>query len=289
MHEMKTQDYYFKLFFMLAVTSILSLQVYAQDRSDAQRSSEKAAKRKARQQKIENYIRQQEEGALVFNSQMVYGLRLNTDGWNFLIERGKMRSVKVANIYYLEIGEKKNPKEKKVTNTFQSGNFIQSGNPYIYGKQNIFYQVKPGFGQQRMIGAKTNKNGIALHWMYSGGASFGLLRPYYVTIIEEPSLNVFVERDIKYNPKNPAEFLTPGNILQGTGLRHGWNEMKIVPGLHAKSALRFDYGRFNELVSAIEVGLNVEYYFNDIDILVNNSPQKFFLNAFVAILIGKRK
>jgi hypothetical protein len=286
---MKTCHHRYKyIFFAILAYFFISFGI-AQEITAPLGNSQKAAKRKARQEKIENYIRQQEEGALVFNQQMVYGFRLNTDGWNFFMEKGKMRSVKVANIYYLEIGEKKDPKEKKVTNTFQSGNFVQSGNPYIYGKQNIFYQLKPGFGQQRMLGAKANKNGIALHWLYSGGVSLGLLRPYYVTIVEQPSPNFFIEKDIRYNPDNPAEFLTPGNILQGTGLRHGWNEMKVIPGLHAKSALRFDYGRFNELVSAIEVGLNVEYYINDIDILVNNNPQKFFFNAFVAILIGKRK
>jgi len=268
--------------------TVFFLSSLAQEMQPSSRISQKSAKRKARQEKIENYIRQQEEGALVFNKQTVYGFRLNTDGWNFFIEQGRMKSIKVANVYYLEIGEKKHPKEKKVTNTFDDGYFIQSGNPYVYGKQNIFYQIKPGFGQQRMIGAKANKNGIALHWMYSGGIAFGLLRPYYVTIVEEPSQNVFVQKDIRYDPNDPAAFLTPGNILQGTGLRHGWNEMKLAPGLHAKSGLRFDYGRFNELISAIEVGLNVEYYFRDIEILVNNPAQRFFFNASVALLIGKR-
>lgn len=264
-------------------------EVSAQVPDIPQRNPEKAARRKARQEKIENYIRQQEEGTIVFNKHMVYGFRLNTDGWNAFIEKGKMKTVKVANIYYLELGEKKNPKENKVTNTIPAGNFIQAGNPYVYGKQNIFYQVKAGFGQQRLIGAKANKNGIAVQCLYSGGLSLGLLRPYYVTVFEELSPNSFILKDIRYNPESPAEFLTPGNILEGTGLKHGWNEMKIVPGLHTKASLRFDYGRFNELISAIEVGVNFEYYFNDIEILVNNKPQKFFFNAFVAILLGKRK
>ena len=286
---MKTYHISIRYIFIGISTLFLFFHGTSQEMNRSREKSSKAEKRKARQEKIENYIRQQEEGALVFNQQTVYGFRLNTDGWNVFLEKGKMRSVKVTNIYYLEIGEKKDPKEKKVTNTFQSGNFVQSGNPYIYGKQNIFYQIKPGFGQQRMLGAKANKNGIALHWLYSGGVSLGALRPYYVTIIEQPSPNFFVEKDIRYNPSNPDEFLTPGNILQGTGLRHGWNEMKIVPGLHAKSGLRFDYGRFNELVSAIEVGLNVEYYFSNIEILVNNNKPRFFFNAYAAILLGKRK
>lgn len=268
------------------IAILFTLSASAQEMNRSSRNLQKAAKRKARQEKIANYIRQQEEGALVFNSQHIYGFRLNTDGWGVFYEYAKLKSVRVANTFSFEFGEKKHPKEKKVSNTIQYSDFTQSsGNPYIYGKQNIFYQLKPGFGQQRMIGAKANKNGIALHWMYSGGVALGFLRPYYVTVLNEEQSSLI---DIKYDPNNPAPFLTPGNIFEGTGLRHGWNEMNIVPGLHAKTGLRFDYGRFNELVSAIEVGLNAEFYFNDISILVNNDPQKFFFNAYVAILIGKR-
>ncbi len=280
---------YFRYLISASLFLSFCTQTNAQEVNASSRNPEKEEKRRARREKIENFIRQQEEGALVFNEQTVWGFRLNTDGWNAFVEKGKMKTVKVTNIYYLEVGEKKNPKENKVTNTIPADNFIQAGNPYVYGKQNIFYQVKPGFGQQRLIGAKANKNGIAVQCLYSGGLSLGLLRPYYVTVFEEISPNSFILKDIRYNPENPAEFLTPGNILEGTGLKHGWNEMKIVPGLHTKASLRFDYGRFNELVSAIEVGVNVEYYFNDIEILVNNQPQKFFFNAFVAILLGRRK
>jgi len=285
---MKTASNYLICIFLCAFWVLTHSPSIAQDGSMSKSYNQKAANRKARQEKIENYIRQQEEGALVFNKQTVYGFRLNTDGWSLFFEQGRMKSIKVANIYTLELGEKKHPKESKVTNTFDFGNFIQSGNPYVYGKRNIFYQIKPGYGQQRMIGAKANKNGIALHCIYSGGLSIGLMRPYYVTIIDEPFPNVFVEKDIKYDPDNPTDFLTPGNIIQGTGLRNGWNELSIAPGLHAKAGLRFDYGRFNELISAIEVGANVEYYFRDIQILINNDPRKFFFTAYVAILIGKR-
>ena len=249
----------------------------------------KAARKKARQEKIENYIRQQEEGALVFNKQSVFAFKLNTDGWSFFYEAGKSRTLKSANLFYLEFGEKKHPKENKVSNTLIAGNIISEGNPYVFGKRNFFYEFKPGFGKQLQIGGKTNKNGIGIHWIYSGGLSLGLLRPYYIRIQEEQAADVFVEKDIKYDPANPAQFLATGNIIEGTGLRHGWNEMKIVPGLHFRNALRFDYGRFNELVSAIETGIYADYYFKGVEMMVNNPPQQFFFNAYLAILFGKRK
>jgi hypothetical protein len=223
---------------------------------------------------------------LVFNKQSVFGFRLNTDGWSAFYEKGIMKNVKVANLYSLEFGEKKNPREKRLSYGFQTGGFIQFSTPYIYGKQNIFYQLKPSFGQQRLIGGKTNRNGVAVHLIYKGGISLGLERPYYVRVSNDGN---GIVNDIKYSTADSVAFLNPGNIIQGTGLKYGWGEMKVVPGVHAKTAIRFDYGRFNELVSAIEVGLNVEAYSRKVDIMILNPNKQVFFNSYIAILFGKRK
>ncbi len=69
--------------------------------------------------------------------------------------------------------------------------------------------------------------------------------------------------------------MDPVSIIGGGGLTKGWNEMKFAPGLHAKTAIRFDYNRFNTIVSAIEGGINAEYYFKDIDQMVYNPTRKF--------------
>ena len=36
--------------------------------------------------------------------------------------------------------------------------------------------------------------------------------------------------------------------------------MTIAPGLHAKTGLRFDWAKFNEVVSALEIGVKVNVY-----------------------------
>ncbi len=250
------------------------------------RRTERDAKKEARKEKIDNLIRQQEEGALVFNKQNVFGLRLNTDGWGLVYEKGYLKTVKTTNLFALEFNEKKHPKEQKINNVLNNNGFFQIGNPYVYGKRNSFYQLKLSYGQQRMIGGKTNKNGVAVHASYAGGFSAGLERPYYVRIQDAGPEG---SRDIKYTPADSAAFLAPGNILMGTGLRHGWNELKFVPGVHAKAALRFDYGRFNEVVTAIEIGLNIEAYSRKVQIMLLNPDKQVFFNGYIALMFGKRK
>jgi hypothetical protein len=53
--------------------------------------------------------------------------------------------------------------------------------------------------------------------------------------------------------------------------------------------MRFDYGRLNETVTAIEVGLSAEFYSSKIPQMLYNEDKQFFFNAYVAILLGRRK
>ncbi|WP_133994428.1 hypothetical protein [Dinghuibacter silviterrae] len=231
-------------------------------------------------QRVNDLIRREEEGVLAYNKQFAFGIKLATDGYGLSYEIGWMKSLRWTNILQFELNEKKSPKEYKVS---VSDNPYTSGTPFIYGKQNYFYQFKLGFGQQYMIGGKGNKNGVAVSGIYAGGLSLGILRPYYVQT--EDSTGQVI--NIKYNQQDSAAFL--GNVYGGTGLGTGWGELAFKPGIHGKVALRFDYGRYNELLSAIEVGVNAEYYFNKVPIMVLAPNHAFFLNSYVTIEFGKRK
>ncbi|MBP6687827.1 MAG: hypothetical protein KA160_08210, partial [Lacibacter sp.] len=264
----------------LSFSFLLVVSVTLAQEKDSRRT-ERDAKKEARRQKIDNLIRQQEEGALVYNKQNVFGLRLNTDGWGIVYEKGYLKDVKISNLFAIEINEKKHPKEQKINNVLNNNGFLQIGNPYIYGKRNSFYQLKLSYAQQRMIGGKTNKNGVAIHAIYGGGFSAGFERPYYVRIMDNSPEG---SRDIKYTPADSIAFLEPGNIIMGTGLRYGWKEIKLVPGVHAKAALRFDYGRFNEVITAIEIGMNLEAYSREVQIMLLNSGKQVFFNGYIAIL-----
>jgi hypothetical protein len=42
--------------------------------------------------------------------------------------------------------------------------------------------------------------------------------------------------------------------------------------VHAKVALRFDYGRYSHVIGAIEAGVNIEYYFTEVKQLAYEDP-----------------
>jgi hypothetical protein len=249
----------------------------------AQKPDKKSDKKAARKQRVEELRKRAAEGEIVFDRQTAFGIKLNTDGYGAFLELGRMKNLRKANLYWLELGERKHPKEEKISKGNQLG-FV--GNPFIYGKINNFYYAKFGFGQQVMLGNKGNKNGIAVSAIYGGGFSAGLLKPYYIEI-DDPFTNQ--PRDIRYHDTTEVYFLSPGVINGASGFGKGWGQMKFVPGVHARTAIRFDYGRFNEMLSAIEIGLNAEFYTQTMPIMLRNKEKRFFFNAYFALTFGKRK
>ena len=224
-------------------------------------------------------VRQAEEGVLIYQKQSIFGIQLRTNGYGAFYELGKMKSNRKTNIYRIDICESKNAKEEKLL-----GESFIFGNSYIYAKQNYFYPVTLGFGQQYILGQKGNKNGVAVTAVYNAGLALGLLRPYYITV-NDP---IEGEKDIKYSDNNEL-FLDQSVIVAGGGFGKGWSELKVKPGGYAKAAMRFDYGRYNETVSGLEIGMSLEAYASKIPIMLFQKEKRLFFQGYIAILFGRRK
>lgn len=273
-----------KKLILILCSAFLFQSVTAQDSTS--RTSRKADSKKEKKQRTAAIQRQEEEGVLVYNKQTSFGLQLRTDGYGLFFELGRARTPRFTNLYLLELTEIKHRKEDKITNTNSAFN-----NTFFYGKVNNFYQFKLGFGQQYIFGQKGNKNGIAVMGIYQGGLSLGLLRPYYLDVNDNSE-----RRAIRYNSKDSALFLNTTRIIGSSGLSKGWNELEVKPGLFAKAALRFDFGKYNEQVKAVQIGLGVEAYAQEIEIMVKSSggqelvkPSRLFMQGHIAFIFGSRK
>ena len=257
---------------------------FAQLRKLTPAQEEKLRLKNERREKINQLIKQEEEGALIYQKQISQGIHFNTDGWSIFYEKGKYKTITTTNLWWIEVGEHRHPKEERTPTASSVQGFIILSN-YVYGKQNNLYDVKLGFGQQKLIGGKGNKNGVAVSAIYGGGITAGLLKPYYLQI-QNPSTQR--QENIKYD-NNDQLFLDPTVILGKGSFSKGFGEMQIVPGGHVKGALRFDYGRYNEVVSALEVGLKATYFSKKIPIMLLNDEKSLFFNAYISVTFGKRK
>ena len=159
--------------------------------------------------------------------------------------------------------------------------------------------------QQFLLGNKTNRNGISVTANVGGGLALALLRPY---TLEVNDLAKGIRKNIRYESSDSTLYSNAGQSthvadsvlftnssllgflqVSGAGFSKGWNQISVTPGLYTKASLRFDYGKYNEQLSALEVGLMAELYSKSIPQLVYSKPRQFFISAYVSILFGKRK
>ncbi|MCG7858476.1 hypothetical protein [Flavihumibacter sp.] len=249
--------------------------------SQTQPASGKKDKKSEKRDRINALLKMEEEGEMIFNKHNIFGIKLNTDGWGISFEKGKFQTPRKTRLLQFEFNEKKHPKEDKDAGSIDL--FTGNVNQFIFGKTNNFYQLKGGYGQQYLIGGKSNKNGVAVTALWAGGVSLGFEKPYYVDVEDL----VTQERTrVKFED---VEDLFQYQYLGASGFTVGWDEVELNPGAHLKTALRFDYGRFNEAVAAIEAGLNVEFYSREVVQMIQNDPKRMFFNAYVTVLFGKRK
>ena len=256
--------------FLVAITLMISAVLLAQTKPPTK------SKKEAKRDRVNALLKMEEEGELIFRKQSIFGFKAATDGYGISYEIGKFRSNRNTFIVQFELNERKHKKETKVSGDFNGFQF----NSFVPGKMNNFFQFKVGAGNQRIIGGKGNKNGVAVAIVYAGGLSLGLLKPY----------NVDVESNgLRFRSTYPKIYDSGYRELGASGFTVGWGDVKLKPGAHAKTALRFDYGRFNETVTALEVGMNAEYYPAEIAQIYVSTPQHFFFNAYLTLLLGRRK
>jgi hypothetical protein len=251
-----------------------SFSAFAQETKKPKQKSRKEQKR----DRINAQIKAEEEGVIAYRKHFAVGIKLISDGYGVSFEKGYSKSVKKTTLFQLEISERKHQKELK-----QSNNSILVSSPFIYGKINFFYPVKLGVQKQFLLGNKSNKNGVSITANIGGGLALGLLRPYELEVDKNGTATY-----VRYDSEDSLLFKT-GTVISGPGFSRGWNHLKMTPGLYVKPGLRFDYGRYNDLLAAIEVGLAAEFYSKKIPQMWDNKQNQFFFSAYFTVLFGKRK
>lgn len=229
----------------------------------------------------------------IFDKEVSTDLRLHTNGFALALNFGKLKTYYKTTFYQFEIGEIRHPKEHR--NQFDAGgiNPRGSGASYIYGKRNNLYAFRIGYGTKRYFSEKAKKKGIAVGASYVFGPSLGLLKPYHL-VLQYPG-STPDESDVKitepYTEENREIFLDPSYITGSAGFTKGFSGLKIRPGVHAKAAMHFALGAFDEVVKSFEAGVMFDWYFTEVPIMVpleNNENKSYFFNLYLNLQFGKR-
>ncbi|MGC4058431.1 MAG: hypothetical protein QM743_10000 [Chitinophagaceae bacterium] len=167
----------------------------------------------------------------------------------------------------------------------------QSDKQYIFGKINNFYALKGNYLFRKMIAGKPIDGNVSLHLVYGGGLSIGLLKPYYVNAyVSEDGGQTFSKKDVGFKPETSPYFLNPVYVIGASSWGAGLGGIKVVPGLHTKLGMHFDFARQTRVVIAVEVGVQLRQTVQqEIEIMANQKATAYFFNLYAGIQFGKRK
>lgn len=211
------------------------------------------------------------------------GFRIQTNGISLYAEYGwikdiyRTRLLQIEYTYYIDYRQKK---QKAQT---------ESGRDYLFGFQNKFHEIHLSYGLKRTIADKANRNGVQLSFIFFGGFSLGLLKPYYLELIQPGDSNTLAtHRPERYSAANDSSFLDKNKIYGAAPIRYGLNQIEPVPGIHVKSGLNFDWGTKDAFVKALEAGLMLDLYYKRLPIMINSNNRFYQFAFYLSFHFGKR-
>ncbi len=280
----------------LRLDSMRSANALKRDSLASAREQAAEAKRLEREEKLLQQKTGRKKKLLPLTQEMSVGYRLCSDGWGVFVNGGFSKTEDVdqphTNFLWIELAEKKHPKESKTLNENFAVIYPNEIKPiaYKYGKINNFYQFKIGYGNIKPITGKIDKKNVQIHWVYGAGISLGLLKPYYLDMFV-PEGSGYVRTYDRYTEENKESFLdlnNQGTIIGGSYFYRGISEVKLQPGLALRSGFYFDYAPTRKSFFGVEIGASAEIYTQKIPIMVNAPNSAMFFNIYADIRYGKR-
>lgn len=212
-----------------------------------------------------------EQKALIRNEKSL-NVTLNSNGWGGSFTYGKMINIYRKKLYSFELVTIKDAKELKINNPYQP-DFRR----FVYGKNNVFYNFRFGYGHLFKLYDKKDKGGIGVRCFYLIGPLLGVLKPVYYITGTDP---LTTER---FN----SSLHTATSILGGASYFKGINELNVVPGAFVKFGGSFEFSKKDLLINALEGGVTLDIFAKKIDLMANNKNQFYFLAIFVSYRFGR--
>jgi len=230
---------------------------------------------------------------VVYDFETLYEGRIHTQGFALSYKKGKLKSYYRTTYQNFEIGYIKDPRERRNNrNLSVAGERISS--PFVYGKRNQFFTLRYSYGEKRYLSEKTRRRGVAVGWIYEGGVTVGLLKPYSLEVIrtenDDPSQR-FLET-ITYSEETHDDFLNDRFIYGGAGFFSGWGSITPTVGLHGKIGMHWALGAFDKKAKAAETGIMFDLFPRKIPLLVEQDGIRnsfYYFKIYLAFQFGHRK
>jgi len=214
------------------------------------------------------------EHKILFRNEKSFGINLNSDGYGFGYRYGKRINIHRKWLFEGNWNFVKHEKEKKTLNPY-SNSLIR----FVYGKTNSVFNIQLGTGMHNELFKKFDRNSVSVRWFYTGGITAVFLKPIYYNIYDQNS-ETFEWKKFEKN--------TPFWYIYGKrNYLYGINEIKIIPGLYAKTGFNFEFGKTDKKLNMLETGFIFEVYPKPVKIMETEKNPQFFPVFYLCYRFGK--
>ncbi|MBL0102816.1 MAG: hypothetical protein IPP51_03075 [Bacteroidetes bacterium] len=207
------------------------------------------------------------------------GLTIHSNGFGLRYMRGWHLTGYKKHMLDIEFVSMRHPKQYKLANPY-----YESSKPFFYGKLNFAYLLRGGYGRQNIIFSKGEKSGVEVRYNYYVGLSLAMTKPVYLDVVIPNDSTAYLETR-KYDPADPL--MQSSTYIYGPGpYLRGFDEMNFYPGVYGKFAISFEYGGWQDKVTALEVGVVVDSYLKPLPIMANIRNDQVLVNFYISLLWG---
>ena len=218
-----------------------------------------------------------EQKRVMLRDERTFGVFLSSNGYGVNYRYGYWRNARNQFIIDADFAYAKHPKEVKTTVAYD-----YSTHRYVYGKENLFWELKGTAGWQKELYRKHDKSGISVRLFYSGGLSIGFMKPIYYEVYTFSSIGQATNKE--YMKFDAGIHQTQ---IGGRGpFFMGFDELKVLPGLYGKTGFSFEYSQKDAIIHALEAGISLTVYPKEIPIMATEVNNFFFFSLNVGYRFG---
>lgn len=217
------------------------------------------------------------QGRVMLRDERTFGGFLNSNGWGLNYRYGYWRNARNQFIIDGDFSYVKHPKEVKTVIGYNYNTYR-----YVFGKENLFWELKGTAGWQKELYRKIDRNGISVRLFYAGGLSLGFTKPIYYKVFTVSNGTIIYEEFVKFDPGIHQDY------IGGRGpFFKGFDELKLYPGIYGKTGFSFEYSQKDAILHALEAGVSLTVYPKKIPIMATEQNNFLFFTLHVGYRFGR--
>lgn len=208
------------------------------------------------------------------------GIQISPNGYGLFVRNSKPLSNGYSRCLEAGFTNIRDLKEKSVLNQR-----MVNATPYVYGKVNRLYALRPMYGIQKTLAERHDRNSFGISAFMLAGPAIGFLKPVYVDIeIADPQIQgSTLNMSVRYDP----EIQRQESVVGYSGFWKGTGKTRIVPGISVKSGVEFNWGNYGSEFWSAEAGFIIDCFPGRPEIMHGIKNRIIYSSFYLSFAFGK--